>query len=72
MKLTKAAITAADNSTCLQSDTFEINTDKSQDNESVLSFSAQSKLSYLESDQKYFKQIAEESVADSEVILIQH
>ena len=35
-KLSKAAITAADNSTCLHSDTFEINTYKSQVNESVL------------------------------------
>ena len=37
LKLTKAARTAADNSTFLHSDSFEINTDKSQDNESVLS-----------------------------------
>ena len=35
-KLEKAAITAADKSTCLHSDNFEINTYKSQVNESVL------------------------------------
>ena len=32
LKLTKAAITAAENSTCLNSDIFEMNTDKSQNN----------------------------------------
>ena len=37
LKLTKLARTAEENSTCLHSDRFEINTDKSQDIESVLS-----------------------------------
>ena len=68
LKLTKAARTAAENSTFLPSDSFEINTDKSQDNESVLSFSTHRKLSSLESDQKSSKQTAEEAVAESEVI----
>ena len=72
LKLTKAARTAADNSTCLHSDIFEIKTDKSQDNESVLSCSTQRKLYSLDSDQNFSEQIAEESVAKSEVILIQH
>ena len=72
MKSTKEARTAAENSTCLHSDSFEIITEKSQDSESVLSFSTQRKLSSLESDEKYPKQIAEEAVAESEVILIQH
>ena len=71
LKLPKASIIAADNSTFLQSDSFEINTDKSQDNESVLNFSTQRNISSLESDQNTSKQIAEEAVADSEVILIQ-
>ena len=35
-KLSKAAIKSADNSTCLHSDSFEINTDKYQVNESFL------------------------------------
>ena len=48
-KLTKSARTAAYNSNCLHSDMFEISTDKSQDNESVLSCSNQRKLSYLDS-----------------------
>ena len=59
LKLTKSARTAADNSTCLHSDSFEINTDKSQDNESDISRSTQRKLSSLESDQKSSKQISE-------------
>ena len=72
LKLTKSARTAANNSTFLNSDSFEINTDKSQYNESVLSFSTQQKLSSLESEPKPSKQIAEEAVAESEVILIQN
>ena len=72
LKLTKASRTSADNSTCLHSEIFEINTEKSQDNESVVSFSTNRKLSSLESDQKSSKQIAEEAVAESEVILIQY
>ena len=39
LKTTIAARTAADNSTCLHSNSFEINTYKSQDNELVLSYS---------------------------------
>ena len=72
LKATKAAKTAADSSTCLHSDIFEINTDKSQYNESVLSFSTQRKLNSLDSDQKSSKQIAEVAVVESEVVLIQH
>ena len=72
MKLTKAARTTADNLTCLHSDISEMITEKSQNNESVLSCSTQSKLPSLESDQKYYKQIAEEAVSESEVILIKH
>ena len=67
-KLKKSARTSADNLTCLHTDNFEINTDKSQDNESVLSCSTQKKLSSLESDQKSSKQIPEESIAESEVV----
>ena len=55
MKLTKAARTSAENSTWLHSDSFEINTYKSQDNESVIIFSTQRKLSSLESDKKSTK-----------------
>ena len=58
MKWTKSARTAADNSTCLHSDSFEINSEKSQDNKSVLSWSTWRKLPSIESDQKYSKQIA--------------
>ena len=36
LKLAKALITAAENSTCIHSDSFEINTSKSQVIESVL------------------------------------
>ena len=36
LKLSKAARTSADNLNCLHSDIFEINTDKSKVNESVL------------------------------------
>ena len=72
LKLNNSARISADDSTFLHSDSFEINTEKSQDNESVLSFSTQRKLSYLESDQKSSKQIAEEAVTESEVILTQH
>ena len=72
LKLKKSARTAADNSTCLHSDIFEIKTDKSQDNESVLSCSTQRKLYSLDSDQNFSEQIAEEAVAESEVVLIQH
>ena len=72
MKLIISARTAADNSTFLHSDSFEINKDKSQDNKSVLSFSTQRKLSSLESDQKSFKHIAGKYVSESEVILINH
>ena len=71
MNSTKSPITAAENSTCLQSDSFEINTDKSNYKESFLSWSTQRKLSYLESEQKSSKQISEESVVESEDILIQ-
>ena len=55
LKWTKAARTAADNLTCLHSDIFEMITDKSQDNESVLSWSTQRKLSSSESGKKYSK-----------------
>ena len=72
LKLTKSARTAAENSTCLHSDSFEINTEKQKDNESVLISSTHRKLSSLESDQKSSKHISEESVAESEVTLIQH
>ena len=37
LKSTKSARTVEENSTCLHSDSFEINTDKSQDHETVLS-----------------------------------
>ena len=57
LKWTKSARTITDNSTCLHSDSFEINSEKSQDNKSVLSCSTQRKLSSLESGQKSLKQI---------------
>ena len=41
LKLTKEARIAVDNSNCSHSDSFEINTYKSKDNESVLSCSTQ-------------------------------
>ena len=72
LKSTKAERTEAENSTFLHSYSFEINTDKPQYNESVLSCSTHRKLSSLESDQKSPKQISEEAVSESEVILIQH
>ena len=72
LKLTKAARTAAENSTFLHSDSFEINTDKLQDNESVLSRSTQIKVSSLGYEQKASKRITEEAVAEIEVVLVQH
>ena len=71
LKLAKAARKAADNSTCLHSDSFEVNTGKSQGNESVLVAQLREKLSSFESDQKAAEQIAEEAVAESEVLLQQ-
>ena len=49
-KWEKVEIKVEDNSTCLHSDIFEINKDKSQGNNSVLVFKLQEKLNYLESD----------------------
>ena len=68
-QLTKAAKKAADNSTFLHSDSFKINTGKSQGNESVLVAQLREKLHSLESDQKSDKQVAEESIAESEMLL---
>ena len=47
LKLAKSARTATDNSTFLQSDFFEINTDKSQVNESVLFAQLREKKSFI-------------------------
>ena len=66
--LTKARRKAADNSTCLHSDSFKINTGESQGNESVLVSQHREKLYSLESDQKYAKHISEESTSESEMI----
>ena len=46
------------NSICLQSDIFEINTDKLQGNKSFLVAEPSNKISSLESDQESTKQIA--------------
>ena len=54
-KLSKLARKEAENSTCLHSDSFEINTGKSQRNESVLVAQLWEKLSSLESYQKIFQ-----------------
>ena len=71
-KSEKAARKSADNSICLYSDSFKINTGKYQGDESVLVAQLWEKLSYLESDQKASKNIEKEDVSDSEVLLIQH
>ena len=71
LKLIKTERTVAYNLTCLHPYISEINTDKSQDNESVLSCLTQRKISSLESG-KSSKQTSEKAVAESEVILIQH
>ena len=69
--LLKIAIKAADNSACLHSDRFKINTGKYQGNESVLVTNTK-KDNYFKSDQKSAKYISEEAVAESELLLIQH
>ena len=56
-KKSKAARKSADNSTCLHSDSFKINTGKFQVNESVLFSQLIEKPSSLDFDQKYTKQI---------------
>ena len=61
----KAAIKAVDNSTCLHSDSFKINTVKSQGNTSVLVAQIRENISSLESDQKDAEHITEEYVVDS-------
>ena len=68
----KAAIKAVDNSTCLHSDSFKINTVKSQGNTSVLVAQIRENISSLESDQKDAEHITEEYVVDSKMFLIQH
>ena len=69
-QLTKAAKKAADNSTCLHSDSFKINTGKSQGNESVLVAQLREKLYSLESDQKSAKHILEELHHMQQLLLI--
>ena len=58
--------------TSKNSDRFEINTGKSQGNESVLVAQIREKLSSLESEQKSAEHISEESITESEILLIQH
>ena len=58
MKWAESATTAADSLSCLHWNSFEINTYKSQDNESVLVYQIKGKLSSLESDKRSAKHIA--------------
>ena len=68
----KEVIKPAENPRCLHSDSFEVNTSKSQANKSVLVSQLQEILSLLESDQKSAKHISGEVFAESEVLLLQH
>ena len=67
MKLEKAARKSAENSTCLHSYSFKVNTCKSQVNQSFLVSQLREKY-FLDSDQKYAGEISEEAVTESEVI----
>ena len=58
------------NSTCLHLDRFKIKTDKKQVDESLLVAHIRDKLSSLEYEQKSDIKISEESVAESEMLLI--
>ena len=59
-KSAKSARKSTENSICLHSDGFEINTGKWQGNESVLVPNSRKKY-YLESDKKYDEHITEEA-----------
>ena len=72
IKISKTARKSTDSSTCLHSDNSKINTGKSHSNYSVLVDQLKKQISSLESDRKASKQTAEESVSDSEILLVQH
>ena len=57
--LEKSAWKAADNSTCSNLDNFEINTNKSQGNESFLVAQLKENILSLESDRESARQISE-------------
>ena len=61
LKIAKSAWKLADNSTCLHSDSFEINKGKFQNIKSALVARVIEKPSYLYSDKKPSKHISEES-----------
>ena len=71
-RLAKAARKAADNSTYSQSNSFKTNRGKLKGNKSVLVVQLQGKPSSLKSGKIPAKHITEESVSESEVLLIQH
>ena len=71
-KLGKAARKPADNSSGIHSDSFKINTGKSDGNKSVLVAQLSLKRYYFESDQKYAKHISEDAVTGSVIHIIQH
>ena len=67
-KLAKWARTAANNSICLYSGSFELNTINLQGNKSVLVAQLRKTLSSLESHQESAKQISNDAVAERKVI----
>ena len=70
--LARPARKSADNSTCLQSKCFKINTGKSQGNESVLVAQLIQTFYSLEYENTSAKHIAQDTVTSSEILSMRH